>query len=167
MINDSVDVYEQFTAMHNARDRLDGQLQTVLDAGMTAVSTLGASTHRFCRTHRLAGASRKMLGAVVAEFCQHYLTFYRGLTAKCPEVYFIVGPARYVDGQQLAWEVYDDYMITQLTEMGVTIIDTRAQTCDEQMCLRPEFAADDALHGNGAWNDVVRAHLAPHFPVLL
>lgn len=162
-------------AMQNARVRLNEQLQPVLEAKAPVISTLGSATYRFCRAHAAAHRSdpskptvisKKMINAILQEFCQFYLEFHKALRDRCESVTFVVGPSRFPPAQKDLWLNYDGYMVDQLTQIGVNVIDIRPQTCDADMRMLPTYEADDILHANSAWYDVLCSSLSDHFPEL-
>ncbi len=160
-------------AMQNARARLNDQLQTVLEAKVPVLSTLGGATYRFCRAHAAAHRSdpnqpsklsKKMITVILQEFCQHYLDFYEALLERCGNVTFIVGPSRYPPQQKDLWLHYDGFMIDRLSQIGVNVVDIRPETCDADLRLRSAYEADDVLHANAAWYDVLCDNLSTQFP---
>lgn len=160
-------------AMLNARMRLNDQLQPVLAAKAPVISTLGGATYRFCRAHAAAHRSdpnqpttisKKMIRAILQDFCQHYIRFYNALLNRCESVTFILGPSRYPPQQKDLWLHYDAFMIEQLSRIGVDVVDIRPETCDADLRLHQCYEAEDILHANGAWYDVLCAHLSDRFP---
>ncbi len=160
-------------AMLNARARLDTQLQAIIAARGPIVSTLGSATHRFYRTHAAGFRTQdqaapqysgKMLRALLGSFCAPYLDFHRHLVTSGRTVVFVPAPARIPDEHPAPWLAYDGYMHAEMTRMGVTVLDTHGDTCDETGTLRADFAADDVLHGNDTWNALVINKLAQVLP---
>ncbi|WP_108503553.1 hypothetical protein [Paracoccus indicus] len=147
--------------MVKARERLDAQLQTILAAGLPVVSSLGAASYRFARRVQSAdpdnGAlfSRKILRAAAGDYVETFVGFHEELLRHVPAVSFLLGACRYPDNQKDAWLAYDQVMIDRLSAIGVRIIDVRAQTGDDQLRLLPEYQAQDVLHGNDQWCQIV------------
>ncbi|WP_378942427.1 hypothetical protein [Paracoccus sp. R86501] len=147
--------------MVKARERLDGQLQTILAAGLPVVSSLGAASYRFARKVQSAdpnnGAlfSRKILRAAAHDYVETFVGFHEQLLRHVPSVSFLLGACRYPDNQKDAWLAYDQVMADRLSAIGVTVIDVRAETGDDQLRLLPEYQAQDVLHGNDRWCQAV------------
>ena len=147
--------------MANARARLDGQLQGLLEAKLPVVSSLGAASYRFARrvaaTDPLSGQSypAKMIRAAAGEHVAHFVGFHEELLKRVPSVAFIIGACRYPDEQKATWLAYDQVISDRLSALGATIIDVRAEVGDDDLRLLPEFQADDVLHGNEKWSDAV------------
>lgn len=149
------------STMTLARQRLDTQLQSIVEAGLPVISSLGAASYRFARRVAVSTqdgmpmASGKILRAAAADHIQHFVAFHEALVKHVPSVTFMLGACRYPANQKAAWLAYDQAMIERMTAVGVRIIDTRQATGDADLRMLPEYEADDALHGNGRWCQVV------------
>lgn len=153
-------------ALENARPRLDAQLRPILTAGLPVVSSLGAASYRFARRTRIMDAdgtrfSRKLLRAAAAEFARHYLGFHEQLLPHVPRLIFVIGPCRYPDRERDQWLSYDAMLTERMAALGAEVIDTREAAGDDDLRLRPEYEAEDILHGNRAWVDLVMARIQP------
>ena len=152
---------EVIATMTLARQRLDAQLQAIIEAGLPVISSLGAASYRFARRvaasaeDGMPGASGRILRAAAADHIQHVVAFHEALRAHVPAVTFMLGACRYPPNQKAAWLAHDQVMTERLTAAGIGIIDTRQATGDAELRMLPEFEADDALHGNARWCEVV------------
>ena len=147
--------------MSLARQRLDTQLQAIIEAGLPVISSLGAASYRFARRvtasedDGAAGASAKMLRAAATEHVKHFVAFHEALATHVPSVTFMLGACRYPANQKVAWLTYDQVIIDRLTAAGIGVIDTRQATGDADLRMLHRYEADDILHGNGHWCQAV------------
>jgi hypothetical protein len=147
--------------MAKARERLDAQLQAIINAGLPVVSSLGSASYRFAR--KVASKdpnsgelfSNKILRAAAGEHIENFVAFHKELLAHVPTITFMLGACRYPESQKSAWLAYDDAISTRMTEAGIAVIDSREATGNEELKLLPEFEAADILHGNDRWCQIV------------
>lgn len=152
---------DMIEVMARARARLDDQLQAIVAAGLPVVSSLGSASYRFAR--RVAATdpesgqvhSGKILRAAAARHVEHFVAFHEALRPHVPSITFMLGASRFPDAQKPTWLAHDRVISEALAKVGVDVIDIRAECGDADLRLLPEYEADDALHGNGRWCDLV------------
>ena len=147
--------------MAKARERLDGQLQVIIDAGLPVISSLGSATYRFARRVSAKDPnngelfSNKILRAAAGEHIENFVAFHKELLNHVPSITFMLGASRYPDNQKAPWLAYDHAIRERMLEVGIGVIDVREMTGDEGLKLLPEFEASDILHGNERWCQIV------------
>lgn len=147
--------------MRKARERLDSQLQAILDAKLPVVSSLGAASYRFAR--RVAATdpsnerniSNKIIRTAANDYVDNFVLFHKALLDHVPSITFMLGACRYPDNQKITWLAYDQIIIDRMAELGISTIDVRRDTGDSDLKVLPEFAASDVLHGNERWCQTV------------
>jgi len=153
--DDTIDVFAK------ARARLDMQLQALIGANLPVISSLGSASYRFARrvtvSDPLSGQTypSKLFRAAAAEHVEHFIRFHEELLKRVPSVAFVIGPCRYPEREKTPWLAYDKVLIDRLSEIGVTIIDVRSEVGDTELRLLPQFEANDIVHGNDKWAEVV------------
>ena len=144
----------------------DGLGPNLLDVDMPFLCTVGFNTTNFCGHFQndgltILGApggrmiSRGCFEAVALARRAGALGFYRALREAGKTVHAVLSPQRFSEQQKIVCRAFETVMTRHLSELGVGIVDVRAQTTDEHGVLRPEFASSDHVHANDAFGAVV------------
>jgi hypothetical protein len=114
-----------------------------------------------------AFVSRNLATKAAHEYFSNYKAFYTVITQHCPDVTCFYGPTRFTARTQDLWLSYDEAIASDLTELGVKILDLRADLGDATLALRPEYHVDNAedqVHANAKWGhailDAIQSQLA-------
>jgi len=105
-----------------------------------------------------AFTSPKLANRAAREYFQTYRNFYAVIAQHCPDVTCFYGPTRFTPRTQDLWLAYDAAIASDLTDLGVKILDLRADLGDTTLALRPEYHvdnADDQVHPNTNWGHAI------------
>jgi hypothetical protein len=149
------------------RLKLDGLGPNLLDIDLPFLTTVGFNTTNFFGEFKndnlaILGTpegtliSRDCFAAVVRARRRGALGFYAALKQAGKTVHAVLSPQRFSDEQKPVCREFETVMMRRLNELGVPIVDVRAETTDENGVLRPEFASTiDRVHANDAFGAVV------------
>jgi hypothetical protein len=147
-----------------------GGADNFFDLKMPILSTIGFNTHNFVRFFNRENLtieaensgqflSEATFGAAVKGARRGGLEFYRTLTAMGKTVYAVPSPHRFPnEAFGNIFRNFERVMLKELSDMGVGIVDVRAETTDKASLLLPKYVTErpgDAQHGNAAYGAVV------------
>jgi hypothetical protein len=150
-----------------AKRLAEAGVSDLLEVGLPFLSTVGFNTTNFTNRFEnegfaLASAPGKTMisqacfATVVESARAGALAFYRALRDTGKRVYAVPSPQRFPEGQAGLCRAFEAVMIRRLSELGVAIVDVRAQTTDARGLLRPEyFYEQDHVHANDAFGEIV------------
>lgn len=141
----------------------------LLDLDMPILSTIGFNTGVF--TGRFLNEGLAIAGSPGEKFISAAcfetlvedtrcgaLEFYRVLKQAGKTVYAAPAPQRFDRDRETVFKAFDAVMIRRMSEMGVGVVDVRAETTGRDGVLRPEFASSrDRVHANDAFGEIVFA----------
>lgn len=146
-----------------------GLSDNLLDLDMPVLSTVGFNAGVFAAQFlkedlAIAGSpgekfiSRACFEALIEDARCGALEFYRTLKRAGKSVYAVPAPQRFGKDEKTVSQAFDAIMIRRVSEMGVGIVDVRAETTGREGVLLPKFASSgDRVHANDAFGEVVFA----------
>jgi hypothetical protein len=141
----------------------------LLDLDMPILSTIGFNAGSFAaqflkEDFAITGSpgekfiSAACFAALVEDARCGALEFYRALKQAGKSVYAVPAPQRFGEDEKTVFQAFDAIMIRRVSEMGVGIVDVRAETTGSNGVLLPEFASSsDRVHANDAFGEIVFA----------
>ena len=144
-----------------------GLADNLLDLDMPILSTIGFNAGSFAAQFVLEGLaiagtvgerfiSTACFEALVEDSRCGALEFYRAFRQAGKTVYAVPGPQRFDADRKTVFNAFDAIMTRRVSEMGVGIVDVRAETTGSDGILLPQFAsAGDLVHANEAFGGVV------------
>jgi len=166
--NGRFEILSDVGAPRLAKRLADGGLgDNLLDLDMPIISTIGFNAGSFASQFVLEGLaiagtlgekfiSRACFESLVEDSRCGALEFYRALKQAGKTVYAVPGPQRFTKDRKIVFNAFDAIMTRRVSEMGVGIVDVRAETTDSDGVLLPQFAStSDLVHANDAFGAVV------------
>jgi hypothetical protein len=166
--NGRFEVLSEVGAPRLAKRLAEGGLgDNLLDLDMPVLSTIGFNAGSFATQFLREGlaiagtAGGKFIStacfeALVEDSRCGALEFYRVLKQAGRAVYAVPGPQRFDTDRKTVFNAFDAIMIRRVSEMGVGIVDVRAETTGSDGVLLPQFAStSDLVHANDAFGEVV------------
>jgi hypothetical protein len=145
----------------------DAGLSNLWDVDVPFLSTVGFNTTNFSNAFDREGfasapvrgrrtVSHACFDAVVKSARAGALAFYAALRDAGKRVYAVPSPQRFPENQIELCRAFEAVMIREVTALGVTMVDVRAETTDARGILRPEYAYEqDHVHANDAFGEIV------------
>jgi hypothetical protein len=147
----------------------DAGLSNLMDVDVPFLSTVGFNTTNFSNAFEREGfafapapvpgktmISHACFDAVVKSARAGAIAFYRALHDAGKRVYAVPSPQRFPENQLQICRAFEAVMMREISALGVTIVDVRAQTTDARGILRPEYAYEqDHVHANDAFGEIV------------
>jgi hypothetical protein len=137
-----------------------------LDVNMPILSTVGFNTTNFptlFRKRNLAIGDSSS-GQLISDACFEAvvegsrggaLEFYRAMTQAGKTIFAVLSPQRFDQASLTICKGFEDVMSRRVTDIGVRIVDVRAETTDDRGILLPQYASDDPVHANLAYGAIV------------
>jgi hypothetical protein len=142
-----------------------------LDLDMPILSTVGFNTNNFAtlfqKKNLAIGDSR--VGQLISDACfeavvegsrNGALEFYRAMTRAGKSIFAVLSPQRFDRAPFAACQAFEEIMSRRMTEIGVRIVDVRAETTDNRGILLPEYESEDPVHANQAYGAIVLRRFA-------
>lgn len=134
-------------------------LERAMSLRLPVISTIGLAGHLFVRGLQLdTNLERSDLEERAAAHFSPYLEFYKIFRRRVPSVTAILGPPRFTHETRCAWQCFEDVATQCLNEIGVSVLDLRAELLDSQSLFRQEFRAPDPkdqVHASLEWGQYV------------
>jgi len=146
----------------NKAKAMTAAFQAVFEDPLPVFMNIGTSARPFAlkmaAASKNAPMSRKLMKIAAQEYFADFRAQYAQIVTHCPEVICFYSPTRFTAETRDIWLAYDDMVAAEMGDLGVEMLDLRAELGDDDLLLREEFyptPEDDGVHAGHAWGMAV------------